>query len=309
MSLERKTRLPRQFEVHKAAFEVILPKADETFLWRMDDYPWERNVWNFHPEVEIHLLRKSSGIILVGDHIGEFQAGELTVVGSNLPHDWVTPLVTGELIEGRDIVIQFHPDRLLACVANLPELQRCEEFFERAKRGLSFHSQTRDQAAQIIVDMGQLNGLAKLGSFLELLNLLSRSDQCKVLSSHTYAPDLEYGSKNTLQKVFSYIFAHISEEIRLPDVAALVGMTESTFSRFFKRNSGHSFTDHVNQLRIWKASQLLADTEMPVTEICFEVGYLNMSNFNRMFLRHHNVTPSAYRKLASLRQIRRSQGN
>jgi AraC-like DNA-binding protein len=309
MPLDKKTRLPRQFEVNKTAFEVILPKADETFLWRLDDYPWERNVWNFHPEVEIHLLRKSSGIILVGDHIGEFKAGELTVVGSNLPHDWVTPLADGELIEGRDIVIQFRPERLLECVQHLPELQRCEEFFERARRGLSFHSETREQATQIIENMGRLGGLAKLGSFLELLHMLSHSDQCTVLSSHTYAPDLEYGSKDTLQKVFSYIFTHISEEIRLPDVAALINMTESTFSRFFKRNSGHSFTDHVNQLRIWKASQLLADTEMPITEICFEVGYLNMSNFNRMFLRHHNVTPSTYRKLAGLRHFRRSQAN
>ncbi len=59
-------------------------------------HPWARNVWNFHPECEIHLIRNASGVALVGDHIGEFGPGYLAVVGSNLPHDWVTPVGPGE---------------------------------------------------------------------------------------------------------------------------------------------------------------------------------------------------------------------
>ena len=298
-----KTKLRKRYEVSRAAFEVVLPNADESFLWRMDDYPWERNVWNFHPEVEIHLLRKSSGITLVGDYIGEFQPGELTVVGSNLPHDWVTQGPSGKVIKGRDIVLQFLPEKLTGAASTFPELHRCEDFFLRARRGLSFRGQTREIAVAILETMGERSGLAKLSAFFELLSLLSESDEYVELSSQAYSPDLEYGSKDALQKVFAYVFANIGREIRLPDVAALVGMNESTFSRFFKRNSGHSFTDHVSQLRIWKASQLLAETKMPVTDVCFEVGYLNVSNFNRMFMRHHNVTPSAYRKLASMRRI------
>ena len=94
------------------AFEHIVTEASDSFLWRLDDYPWERNVWNFHPEYEIHLLRKSSGVVLVGDHIGEFGPGYLTIVGGGLPHDWVTAVQPGELIEGRDIVLQFDAQRL-----------------------------------------------------------------------------------------------------------------------------------------------------------------------------------------------------
>ena len=299
---EDQFKLRKRYEVSRAAFEVVLPNADESFLLRTDDYPWERNVWNFHPEVEIHLLRKSSGIILVGDYIGEFQPGELTVVGSNLPHDWVTQVPMGEVIKGRDILLQFLPEKFVDASAAFPELHRCEDFFKRAGRGLSFRGQTRDKAVAMIEAMGERTGLAKLGAFLELLSLLSESEEYIELSSQAYSPDLEYGSKDTLQKVFAYVFANIGREIHLPNVAALVGMNESTFSRFFKRNSGHSFTDHVNQLRIWKASQLLAETKMPVTEVCFEIGYLNVSNFNRMFMRHHKVTPSAYRKLATMRR-------
>ena len=76
-----------------AYFEHISVPAGQSFLWRMDDYPWRRTVWNYHPEFEIHLIRHSSGLAYVGDHIGSFDAGQLVLVGSNLPHNWITPLI------------------------------------------------------------------------------------------------------------------------------------------------------------------------------------------------------------------------
>ncbi|WP_448950132.1 helix-turn-helix domain-containing protein [Labrys neptuniae] len=286
-----------------ATFEYVLTGNEETFLWRRDNYPWERNVWNFHPEVEIHLITNASGFLLVGDHIGKFHPGELTVVGSNLPHDWVTPLETGDSIPGRDIVIQFHPDKLQSAAVSLPEIASCSEFLKRAERGLSFHSATRLLATEIILKMENLRGLARLTAFLELLNLLASSNDYLVLSSQAYSPDLEHGSLATLQGAFSYIFANLSRDIHLPEVAAIAGMSDTAFSRFFKKNTGHSFTDHITKLRLWRASQLLAETRMPITEICFEVGYTNISNFNRMFLRHHRLTPSGYRRLAAHRHL------
>jgi transcriptional regulator GlxA family with amidase domain len=135
-------------------------------------------------------------------------------------------------------------------------------------------------------------GSVRLSTFLSLLSLLRDTDEFDTLSSEAYVPDLSYGSLEALQQVFAYLFANLSEDIRLPDMARMVGMSNSAFSRFFKKNSGHSFTDHVNKLRIWKAGQLLTDTSMPITDICFEVGYRNLSNFNRVFLRHHNLTPT-----------------
>ncbi len=85
--------------------EHVMTGDAETFLWRRDDDPWERNVWNIHPEYEIHLVRNASGIAFVGDHIERFEPGHLTIVGSDLPHDCVTSLGMGERIAGRDILL------------------------------------------------------------------------------------------------------------------------------------------------------------------------------------------------------------
>jgi AraC-like DNA-binding protein len=283
-------------------FEHIVTGANETFLWRMDDYPWERNVWNFHPEIEIHLLRRSSGMAFVGDYIGEFGPGHLTVVGKNLPHDWVTAVSPGEVIEGRDILIQFHPDRIRELIRLVPEFSDLDSFFRLSDRGLVFHGTTRAQAAKLMEKMGRLSGFPRFALFVQLLELLGSSNEYEVLSSPEFAPKLDAETLDVLQRSLIYIFEHIASDIHLVEVADLAGMSESAFSRFFKKNTGNSFTDHVNKLRIWQACKLLAESDMPITDICFEVGYLNISNFNRIFLRQHKITPSAYRRLTGQRR-------
>jgi len=283
-------------------YEHIVTNVNETFLWRVDDYPWERNVWNFHPEIEIHLLKISSGMAFVGDHIGEFHSGYLTVVGPNLPHDWVTATEPGEVIKGRDVVIQFDPDRVRGLSTKFPEFGQLDEFFRRSERGLVYTGNTRDEATAMIERMGSLSGFSRLALFIQLLDLLATSIEYELLSSPEFAPKLETESLDVLQRSLIYIFENLATDIHMAEVAELAGMSESAFSRFFKKNTGNTFTDHVNKLRIWQACKLLSDTDMPITDICFEVGYLNISNFNRTFLRHHKVKPSVYRRLTAQRR-------
>lgn len=287
-------------------FEHIVTDVTESFLWRVDDYPWERNVWNYHPEIEIHLLRHASGMAFVGDYIGEFQPGYLTVIGRNLPHDWVTATAPGEVIEGRDIVIQFDPDRLRNITSMLPEFIQLEDFFARAERGLVFYGQTLAEGITLVEGMGKVKGFARLSMFVQLLELLSATQEYEILSSPEFAPKLNAETLDVLQRALIYIFENVANDIHLAEVADLAGMSETAFSRFFKKNTGNSFTDHVNKLRIWQACKLLAESDMPITEICFEVGYLNISNFNRTFLLHHKMTPSAYRRLAGQRRPSRA---
>lgn len=288
------------------AFEHIVTDVTETFLWRMDDYPWERNVWNYHPEIEIHLLRKTFGMAFVGDHIGEFHPGYLTVVGANLPHDWVTATAPGETIEGRDIVIQFDPDRIRQITAALPEFTQLEDFLARAGRGLVFHGEARTRGVDLIERMGSAKGFSRFSMFIQLLDTLSTTDEYEMLSSPEFAPKLDAETLDVLQRALIYIFENIASDIHFADVANLAGMSETAFSRFFKKNTGNTFTDHVHKLRIWQACKLLVETDMPITEICFEVGYLNISNFNRTFMRHRKMTPSAYRRMTGQRRLFRA---
>ena len=289
----------------KPVVEHVVTDQAESFLWRLDDYPWERNVWNVHPEYEIHLVRNASGIALVGDHIERFEPGYLAIVGSYLPHDWVTPTLPGELIEGRDIVLQFDPDRVRRAAVLLPECAELGPFLALARRGLAFHGEARRSGAQDLELMGSMRGLERLALFLRLLHRMAVSDEYRVLSSPGFAPNLDGQAQDAIQQALAYLLKNFTGDVRLPDLSRLLGMSDWAFSRFFRKNTGNTFTDYVATLRTGLACKLLAETNLPVTSICFEVGYTNVSNFNRIFRTHRGMTPSAYRRLAGQRMTKR----
>jgi mannose-6-phosphate isomerase-like protein (cupin superfamily) len=91
----------------RANREIIPPDPNHSVRWHEHDYPSPIARWNYHPEYEIHLIRKGTGKFIVGDHVGTFEAGQVSLVGSGLPHDWVSDLAPGEVLEKRDAVIQF----------------------------------------------------------------------------------------------------------------------------------------------------------------------------------------------------------
>ena len=285
--------------------EHIVTDATETFLWRCDDYPWERNVWNIHPEYEIHLIRNAAGVAMVGDHIEPFEPGHLAIVGSGLPHDWVTATAPGEIIRGRDIVLQFDPDRVRKAAAWFPEIGELGPFLTAALRGLAFQGETRRRGADLLEAMKPVSGLERLTLFFQLLHILSTGES-RTLSSRGFTPEADNAAMTKIQSAWTYILANFKRDIHLPDLAKQLGMSDWAFSRFFKKHSGNNFTDYVTTLRLGYACKLLADSDMPVTDICFEIGYANVSNFNRTFRDRRGMTPLAYRRLARQRVTQRS---
>ena len=283
------------------AFEHVVTEASETFLWRRDDYPCGRNGWNIHPEHEIHLVTNAAGVALVGDHIGRFEPGHLSIVGGGLPHDWVTELGPGEVIHGRDVVLQFDAEKVSHAATAFPELLEIAPFLARARRGLAFHGRTRLNGARLVERIGPAQGVKRLSLFIRLLHVLASSHEYSHLSSERFTPVADRAALDLIQRVLAHVLDNFTADLRIADVAEMAGMNESTFSRFFKRNTGNTFTDHVTKLRVGRACSLLANSNMPVTNICYEVGYSNISNFNRNFLKQRGTTPSVYRRLAKFR--------
>lgn len=278
--------------------EPIVPLPSDSFVWRCDNYPLPWSVWNNHPECEIHYIRNATGTCYVGDYIGPFEAGHLVLVGPNLPHNWVTPLPPGNVIEQRDILIQFDQDRLLRAAEVLPELSRIERLLQKAQRGLSFHGQARRDGVALVEAIGAAAGIDRLSLFFRLLHVLGATQDYRILSSEGFTPNLDAEANRILRDALQHLSAHLYEEIRISDMAERTGMTESSFSRFFKRMTGNTFTRHISELRTGKACELLAHTDKAITEICHEVGYFNISNFNRAFRDLRGMTPRKYRQLS-----------
>ncbi|WP_122544452.1 AraC family transcriptional regulator [Pseudomonas viridiflava] len=290
------------FEQRPAELEVILPEPDQCFRWYEHDYPYALARWNHHPEFEIHLIRRGSGKLVAGDYIGGFDAGHVALIGPDLPHDWIGDLAPGEHLPGRDVVLQFDGAALLALRKTLPELGELQRLFEQARRGIEFTGATAVQAARLMENIGTAQGLERLILFLQLINALVKapSQDAHLLASSCYAPTLDTRSAERINKAFDYLLSELTNDIRLSVIAQRLEMTDPGFSRFFKRNTGHGFIELMRKLRIQRACRLLLQSDMSVSDICFEVGYANLSNFNRHFRVETGQTPSDYRRAMAM---------
>jgi AraC-like DNA-binding protein len=301
-----KTQLASLPRLDAATFEHISIPSDRSFLWRLDDYPWSRSLWNYHPEVEIHLILHSSGLAYVGDHIGEFEAGQLVLLGSNLPHNFVTPGVGKNILRGREIVVQFDPNRLLNRVADFPELGEMRQMLGLASLGIEFTGEMARTGRDLLQRMGHTSPLSAFSLLLDLLALMSAATEYRVLASQQFADDFRPGTPAELKRLslaLEYMQARFAGGITLPEVARHVGLSDSAFSRFFRAQTGNVFSQHLLSLRIWAARRMIAEDRLPITEIAFEAGFGNIANFNRMFLRHTGMTPSRYRKVLRQREL------
>lgn len=290
-------RLAERLLGMQANREVIPPDPNHSVRWHEHDYPSPIARWNYHPEYEIHLIRKGAGRFIVGDHIGTFEAGHVSIVGSGVPHDWVSDLQPGEVLERRDAVIQFDGNWFEQCAALMPELTEARRLLEQSARGIEFLGDSAAKAAGSIEAMGRSSGLERLQHLFELFAILAGAppQERRYLADNLFQPQLDGQAAAVVDTVLEYVFTNHSGTVTMSHAAELVGMSEPTFSKYFKRATSQNFTDLVRKLRLAHARRLLEDTDRSISSICFEVGFSNLSNFNRHFLRDVGVTPRVYR--------------
>lgn len=291
-------RLAERLLGMRANREVIPEDPNHSVRWHEHDYPSPLARWNYHPEYEIHLIRKGTGKFIVGDHIGTFEAGHVSLVGSGLPHDWVSDLEPGEVLGNRDAVIQFDGKWVQQAAAVVPEMAEVNPLLEQSARGIEFLGHTARTAAAAIEAMGGSAGLERLHHLVELFAILARAPEGerRYLADEWFRPQLDGQAAAVVDIVLEYVFSNHAGSVRMSEAAALVGMAETTFSKYFKRSTGQNFSDLVRKLRIAHARRLLERSDRPVSDICYEVGFSNLSNFNRHFLNDVGESPRRYRQ-------------
>jgi AraC-like DNA-binding protein len=251
--------------------------------------------WHYHDEYELHLITSTSGKVFVGDWIGPFQAGQLVLTGPRLPHNWVSMDLPEGGVAQRDLVIQFPHEPLAHAAENIPELREVLPMLDRAKFGIEFFG-VSDIAHKHWQRVKAARGLRRLTAFCDYLADLSACTDYRLLSSVQLQSDDDDASIDQVHAVVSRITDNLADDHSAAALAAQLGMSESKFSRFFRKATGNTFTDFVNRVRISRACQLLMDSEQQVTHICYEVGFNNVANFNRRFLDIKGMTPTEFRR-------------
>lgn len=259
--------------------------------------PLER--WHLHDEYELHLIVHTKGYAFVGDYTGLFEPGHLVLTGPRLPHNWIPTDLPPGGVELRSLAIQFSEGPLLDGMRAIPEFVELRGLLEKARNGIEFFG-VGEEMRRRFYEVKRSTGFARFAAFMGLLGWLNGCKNYRLLSS---ADSKGYDARDggvTVRKIESYVNAHYADPISVADVSAAVGMCESAFSRYFRKKKGCTFTDYVNKLRVQKACELMMTSDCYVSTACFEVGFNNISNFNRRFLKIKGVTPSEFRRRAAM---------
>ena len=277
--------------------ELVQVRDDQSFKIWSHGYPFRTVRWHFHPEYELHLVTATSGNRYVGDHIGPFGPGDLVLAGPNLPHNWISDVPLGESVDERCLVLQFTPAFVDRCLSTFPELRFLEPVLAESHRGLRFSPPTSERVGPLMRALLGASGARRVGLLVEVLDLVGHADEREPLASIGFRPDPSAYLSSTMNLALRHIDSNLTGDLNETDLAALAGQSVSTFSRSFRKRTGMTFVQYVNSLRIELACQHLGQPELTVAEICYEVGFNNVSNFNRQFLAVKGMPPSKFRAL------------
>ena len=251
-----------------------------------------------HEEFELNFVEHCCGVHrVVGDSIEEVGDYDLVLVtGDGLEHAWqqgncISPDV-------REITIQFSSSLLDERLLGRNQFSSIRKMFEKARLGVAFSMDAIMKVYNVMDGLAQqISGFEQFLAMLKILYELSQDTGARTLASSSFAQKDSGRESRRVAKVKEYISAHFAEELRLEDLAALVGMTPSAFSRFFKQHTTRTLSDYIIDIRLGNAARMLVDTSRSISEISYACGFNNLSNFNRIFKARRGNTPRDFRAL------------
>jgi AraC-like DNA-binding protein len=278
-----------------------LPLAGNTsFLYSQWDCNYFNKPWHFHEEYELVWIRKSEGTKFIGDHISYFREGDLFLIGSNIPHLFRNNEDYYDVAKGlqaSSIFIHFTEGSFGPGFFDLPELKSVKLLLEQSAYGLQINGHTRDMITASLEAMQEQSSPRRLISLVDILVLLSESKDMQALLAHPFTQKHPATDRDTsrIQKVLEYVMQNFQHDLYMPEMAALLNMSEASFSRYFRQNTQKTFSCYVTEVRISNACRLLLQGEENISQIAYLCGFENISNFYRHFKKITGRVPKEYR--------------
>lgn len=277
----------------KIELEEIKPDTGKSF--RLETSCCKKNFyWHFHPEYEIVYVEGGSGTRHVGQHLSTYHDNDLIFIGPDVPHLNFDYGLGNEI---NQIVIQLREDFLGANFLNAPELSAVKKLFSEARYGLCFGGETKRVIAEKLKTMTGQEHFRQLITLLEIFQLMATSAEVVKLNSEvtTYNQQQKDKEKDRMSIIYDYVDAQFHQKPDVNYIAAKVHMTTAAFCRYFKKQTGLTFTDFVNHCRINQAKNLLLQ-DKSVGEACFSTGFDQLSYFNKVFKKLNGENPTSFKK-------------
>ena len=250
-----------------------------------------------HSAFELNFVEHAPGVRrIVGDSnevIGEYDL--VLITSADLEHVWEQNTCESQNV--REITIQFDINFGDDTLFSKNPFASMNKMMREARKGLCFPMDAIMKVYQQLDTLSSIqDGFYAFTQFMTILYELSLCDGARTLATSSFAKVEVSSDSRRVLKVKNYISQNYRDEIRLPEVASLAGMSPSAFSRFFKLHTGRNLSDYIIDMRLGYASRMLVDSTHSIAEIAYGCGFNNLSNFNRIFRKKKGCSPSEFRE-------------
>ena len=256
-------------------------------------------VWHAHSEYQLFVVQKGTGTRFIGDSIKSFKPGELILTGPHLPHVWRSDETyfkneSSHTAEG--IVIYLNENFLGDHILEKEEMLALKKLFSKSMRGLEFYGPKKTEVIKLMEELTQLQGIPSVIHLLHILEILAGTKEYHYISSKPYEDSFNQSETDRLNKVYEYAFKNFRKKVLLEEIAELLHMTPTSFSRYFTMKNNKTFSRFIAEIRIKHACEMLTETDESVAQICYDCGFNTLSNFNKQFKEIMFKKPSEYKK-------------
>ena len=280
-------------------FQKIVANINYSYYMEHEKFKYFRNTLQFHPEIEILYVIHGSGTLFVGDSISRFAPGELVMIGPNVPHLWYSDekyrLENSNLFT-EVIYILFKTEIFGEQFWDLPELKGIFKLIQLSQRGIKLTGKTRSEVSSSLRSISGSVGFNRVTLLLSILEIIASQKDYQILSSPNVRNKINESDSERLNKVYKYVINNFQKRITLDEAASIASLSASSFCRYFKKRTNKTFIQLLNEIRISHACRLLAEEDFPVSRICFNCGYDNVSYFIRQFKEITGLTPLSFKK-------------
>ena len=277
----------------------ITPLNDNDFMYVADrhkkefDYPI-----HIHDVLELNFVANAAGARrVVGDSSEVIDNLDLVLITSpDLEHVWEQYECKSEDIH--EVTVQFRLNfDLDTSPFRFSSYKSIYDMLIRAQRGLAFPPEAIMLVYHRLARLSSIEeGFIAVQEFFSILYELSKFDDARELASSSFAKVEVVSESKRILKVKNYIDEHYKDDLSLEQLADIVGMTPTAFSRYFKQRTAKNISEYIVDIRLGHAARLLVDTSDSVSEICWATGFNTLSNFNRLFRKRKGCSPTEFRE-------------
>jgi len=252
----------------------------------------------YHPQIELVYFEKSDGMCIIGDKILNFKEGDIFLLGKNLPHLFKNDeRFENKKLKVRILVMHFLENFWGDPFLDLPDMFNIKRLIKKAERGILLKGKIKPIVAGLMQKMLVAKGSDRIVLLLQTLNLIANSKDRTVILPIGFEPLINEHIEDRINDVYSYTIKNFYKKIHTKEIASIACLSEHSFCRYFKIKTGKTYTNFLHEIRIKHACKLLTESNMSISQISNECGFVNFANFFRYFKQLTGKTPAEFKKI------------